>query len=65
MIFKWSESNDLLIVNKEPTMMATENAVKSRIKSLKKLTKLGYKNFILFNIADLAKTTRYQKERTE
>ncbi|WP_100623245.1 hypothetical protein [Candidatus Coxiella mudrowiae] len=49
LIFEWSGSNDLLAVNKEPTITAAENAVKARIKKTEKITESGYKNFILFN----------------
>ncbi|MBT8506551.1 hypothetical protein B1F79_03065 [Coxiella-like endosymbiont of Rhipicephalus sanguineus] len=36
LIFEWSGSNDLLTVNKKLTITAAENAVKARIKNLKK-----------------------------
>ncbi|MGC1182335.1 SGNH/GDSL hydrolase family protein [Legionella sp.] len=65
LVVEWSGANDLLTVNKKPSLMAANNAVNSRIENLEILIKNGYRNFVLFNLPDLSLTPRYQVKSKE
>jgi phospholipase/lecithinase/hemolysin len=60
LVIEWSGANDLMTVNNEPTFQEAENAVNERIKNIEQLIQNGYRNFVLFNLPNLALTPRYQ-----
>ncbi len=61
LVIEWSGANDLVTVNDNPTREAAELAVNARIQHIEKMIEQGYKHFVLFNLADLSLTPRYQK----
>lgn len=59
-VIEWSGANDLITVNKKPTMLEADNAIAARMENLEALLQAGYTNFILFNLPDLSETPRYR-----
>tara|TARA_R110002126_G_C10490915_1_gene504541 strand:+ start:4518 stop:5828 length:1311 start_codon:yes stop_codon:yes gene_type:complete len=62
LVIEWSGANDLVTVNPKPTMKAAERAVTARIQHVEAMIEQGYMHFVLFNLADLSLTPRYQNE---
>lgn len=62
LIIEWSGANDLITVNNEPTHEEADNAINERIKNIEQLIRNGYRNFVLFNLPNLALTPRYQSK---
>jgi len=60
LVVEWSGANDLITVNEEPTYREADNAVSARIANVEQLIQKGYRNFVLFNLPNLALTPRYQ-----
>jgi phospholipase/lecithinase/hemolysin len=61
LVIEWTGANDLMTVNKEPSIKEADDAIADRIKNVKKLMAQGYRNFALFNMPDLSLTPRYQR----
>lgn len=59
LVIEWSGANDLVTVNAKPTISEVNHAIAARVKNVQKLIEQGYKNFILFNLPDLALTPRF------
>ena len=59
-IMEWSGANDLVTVNARPSIEEADKAIAARIDNVKKLIASGYRNFVLFNLPNLALTPRYQ-----
>ena len=62
LVVEWSGANDLVTVNPNPTMEAAKLAVTARIQHIEHMIEQGYVHFVLFNLADLSLTPRYQNE---
>lgn len=60
MVIEWSGANDLITVNREPSILEADNAVSARINNMRKLIHAGYRNFTLINLPDISLTPRYQ-----
>ena len=60
LVVEWSGANDLITINNKPSMVAAEKAVVARAMSIRKMIDSGYKNFVLFNMPNLALTPRFQ-----
>lgn len=65
MVIEWSGGNDLVTVNKKPTIEEALNAVQARIDNVTKLIAAGYRCFVLFNLPDLSLTPRYHGASAE
>lgn len=59
LVIEWSGGNDLITVNAKPTLLEAKRAILARVKNIEKLIEQGYKNFILFNLPDLALSPRF------
>lgn len=60
LVIEWSGANDLITVNKEPSLLAVDKAIAARINNIKKMIEHGYYNFLLFNLPNLALTPRFK-----
>ena len=60
LIIEWSGANDLITVNSPPTFQIADKAIAARRKNILKLAEHGYRNFILFDMPNLALTPRFQ-----
>jgi hypothetical protein len=65
MVIEWSGGNDLITVNKKPTIEEALAAVQARIDNVMKLFEAGYRCFVLFNLPDLSLTPRYHGASAE
>lgn len=69
LIVEWSGANDLITVNKKPTLKEINQAISARLRNVRILKSQGYCHFILFNLPDLSLTPRFalrsQAEREE
>ncbi len=60
LVIEWSGANDFITENEKPTHTEADNAINARISNIEALIQNGYRNFVLFNLPDLALTPRYQ-----
>lgn len=60
LVVEWSGANDLLTVNRNPSLIEADNAVNARIENLDLLIHQGYSHCVLINLPDLSLTPRYQ-----
>ena len=60
LVVEWSGANDLITVNSKASFDEVDKAIKARIDNVKQLVKNGYRNFVLFNLPDLALVPRFQ-----
>ncbi|MGQ3892650.1 SGNH/GDSL hydrolase family protein [Legionella sp. CNM-4043-24] len=60
MVIEWSGANDMITVNREPSIEIANKAVAARMKNMRKMIHAGYRNFTLFNLPDMSLTPRYQ-----
>lgn len=61
LVVEWSGANDLITVNAHPTLADVDRAIASRRENIIELSKNGYRNFILFDLPNLALTPRFQR----
>lgn len=60
LVMECSGANDLVTVNARPSLAAADRAIVARMDNVKKLIAAGYRNFVLFNIPNLALTPRFK-----
>jgi phospholipase/lecithinase/hemolysin len=60
LVMEWSGANDLVTVNARPSLAEADRAIAARMDNVKKLIAAGYRNFVLFNIPNLALTPRFK-----
>ncbi len=60
LVIEWSGANDFITENEGPTHAEADNAINARINNIEVLIQNGYRNFVLFNLPNLALTPRYQ-----
>jgi hypothetical protein len=65
LIIEWSGANDLITLNKRPSIKEADKAIAGRMKNLEKLIEHGYCHFVLFNLPDLSLTPRFQARSEE
>lgn len=62
LIIEWTGANDLITVNKRPSMKEADKALADRIRNIEDLIEHGYRHFFLMNLPDLSLTPRYQAQ---
>lgn len=55
----WAGANDLITLNKKPTIAEADKAVNAIKKHIRKMIQNDYRHFIVFNLPDLALTPRF------
>jgi phospholipase/lecithinase/hemolysin len=61
LITVWAGANDLITVNKTPTIDEADKAINAIIDHIQTLQNHGYSQFAILNLPDLTKTPFYQK----
>ncbi|CAM2941831.1 SGNH/GDSL hydrolase family protein [Legionella worsleiensis] len=62
LVIEWSGANDLVTVNAKPSLEEVDKAIIARMNNIKKLIEVGYRNFIVINLPNLALTPRFQSK---
>jgi hypothetical protein len=65
LVIEWSGTNDLILTDVSLTLAHARKVADARIENVEEMIKMGYKNFVLFNLPDLTKAPYFKGASNE